>query len=109
LRKSAEDLLVGAMTRQHMLEDDETVATNQPLIAAAMTLIAHRAIRHRGSVGGSRSHADPAAEWGGLALALDAKLVIRHGSNGERTVAASEFFRGLLETAIQADELLTEI
>jgi carbon-monoxide dehydrogenase medium subunit len=109
LRKSAEGLSIGAMTRQQMLEDDETLAANQPLIAATMPLIAHRAIRTRGTVGGSLSHADPAAEWGGLALALDAKMVIRHGSNGQRTVAAAEFFRGLLETTIQADELLTEI
>src|SRR5258708_3950434 len=108
-RNWAEGFLVGAMPRQHMLEDDETVAANQPLITAAMPLIAHRAIRNRGTVGGSLSHADPAAEWGGLALALDAKMVIRHSSNGERTVAAAEFFSGVLETATKADELLMEI
>jgi CO/xanthine dehydrogenase FAD-binding subunit len=100
---------IGALTRQQMLEDDADVAVAQPLVAAAMPLIAHRAIRNRGTVGGSISHADPAAEWGGLVAALDATMVIRHRKHGEREVAAADFYKGLLQTALEPDELLSEI
>jgi carbon-monoxide dehydrogenase medium subunit len=106
---TANGLAIGAMTRQRELEDDDAIAREQPLIAAAMPHIAHRAIRTRGTVGGSLSHADPAAEWGGLAVALDAEMIISHGSKGERTVAAQDFFKGLLQTAVEPDELLREI
>lgn len=102
-------LAIGALTRQQMLEDDVDVAVVQPLVAAAMPLIAHRAIRNRGTVGGSLAHADPAAEWGGLIAALDATIVIRHHKRGQRRVVAADFFKGLLQTALEPDELLSEI
>ena len=66
--------MIGALTRQHALEDDETFAVRQPLVAATIPWIAHRAIRNRGTVGGSLAHADPAAEWGALILTLEAGL-----------------------------------
>ena len=65
---------IGALVRQAELEDDRAFAAAQPLAAAALPWIAHRPIRNRGTVAGSLAHADPAAEWGGLVLALDARL-----------------------------------
>ena len=100
---------LGALARQAELEDDPRFARAQPLAAAALPWIAHRPIRNRGTVAGSLVHADPAAEWGGLALALDARLVVRRAGASPRTVGADEFFVGILETAVGPDELLAEI
>jgi carbon-monoxide dehydrogenase medium subunit len=108
-RATPDGLAIGALTRQADLEDDFSIASSQPLVAAAIPFIAHRAIRNRGTVGGSLAHADPSAEWGALALALDATMTLRRRSGRERTVPAREFFRGLLETEIQPDEMLVEI
>lgn len=107
-RETGEGLAIGALTRQQALEDDATLAPRQPLVAEAIPFIAHRAIRNRGTVGGSLAHADPSAEWGGLAMTLDARFVARR-RGGERVIAAADFFKGLIETAIEPDEILTEI
>jgi carbon-monoxide dehydrogenase medium subunit len=90
-RSMPHGLAIGALTRQATLEDDRTLASFQPLMAAAVPFIAHRAIRNCGTVGGTLAHADPAAEWGGLALALDATLVLRR-RGGDRTVLLATFF-----------------
>ncbi|MBT6275372.1 MAG: 2Fe-2S iron-sulfur cluster binding domain-containing protein [Chromatiales bacterium] len=102
-------LTIDALTRQSTLEDDSRLRTHQPLIAAAIPHIAHRPIRNRGTVGGSLVHADPAAEWGALALALDAQMLIAHQIEGTRTVHAQDFFNGMLETAVQAEEFLVAV
>jgi CO/xanthine dehydrogenase FAD-binding subunit len=108
-RRDTEDgLAIGALTRQQALEDDANLARRQPLVAEAIPFIAHRAIRNRGTVGGSLAHADPAAEWGGLAMTLDARLVARSRAS-ERVIAAADFFTGLLETVLAPDEMLTEV
>jgi len=99
---------LGAATRQADLEDDPGLAEAQPLVAAAIPYIAHRAIRNRGTVGGSLVHADPAAEWGALVHALDAELVIA-GAEGRRSVAPEDFFVGILTTAVEPEELLVEV
>ena len=100
---------VGALVRQAELEDDPAFAAAQPLAAAALPWIAHRPIRNRGTVAGSLVHADPAAEWGGIVLALDARLAIRRAGAAPREVAAEDFFTGILETAVEPEELLAEI
>jgi carbon-monoxide dehydrogenase medium subunit len=82
------------------------VAAKAPLVTAAMPFIGHRAIRNRGTVGGSLAHADPAAELPAVALALDAEMVV-HGPTGERRVPAQDFFLGYLQSDIAEDELLT--
>jgi aerobic carbon-monoxide dehydrogenase medium subunit len=102
-------LVIGALTRQQALEDDVALRDNQPLVAATIPFIAHRAIRNRGTVGGSLAHADPAAEWGALVLALDAELVVKKHKGADRVVAARDFFHGFLETALRSDEMLSEI
>jgi carbon-monoxide dehydrogenase medium subunit len=99
---------VGAMTREYVAEESETVADAVPLLAAALPLIGHEAIRNRGTVGGSLAHADPAAELPAVARALDAEFVVR-GRSGDRVVPAAEWFEGYLTTSRRPDELLVEV
>jgi carbon-monoxide dehydrogenase medium subunit len=99
---------VGAMTREYVAEESATVADAVPLLAAALPLIGHEAIRNRGTVGGSLAHADPAAELPAVARALDAEFVVR-GRSGERIVPAAGWFEGYLTTSRRPDELLVEV
>jgi len=99
---------IGAMTREYVAEESETVADAVPLLAAALPLIGHEAIRSRGTIGGSLAHADPAAELPAVARALDAQFVVR-GPSGERVIPAAQWFEGYLTTARRPDELLVEV
>lgn len=99
---------IGALTRQRMIEDSTIVATAAPLLLEATKLVAHLPIRSRGTIGGSLSHADPAAEYPAVMLALDASLVVR-SVGSERVIPAGEFFQGIFATALEPHELLTEI
>jgi len=99
---------IGAMTREYVAEDSATVGDTVPLLAAALPLIGHEAIRSRGTIGGSLAHADPAAELPAVALALDAEFVVR-GRAGERVVPSADWFEGYLATSRRPDELLTEV
>jgi aerobic carbon-monoxide dehydrogenase medium subunit len=99
---------IGAMTRQRAVERSDVVARAAPLLAEAMPAIAHPQIRNRGTVGGSIAHADPSAELPAVALALDARFRAR-SATGERTIVAADFFKGMLETALEPGELLVEI
>jgi CO/xanthine dehydrogenase FAD-binding subunit len=99
---------VGAMTREYVAEESAAVAERLPLLAAALPLIGHEAIRSRGTIGGSLAHADPAAELPAVARALDAEFVVRSQS-GERVIPAAEWFEGYLATARRPDEILVEV
>ena len=101
-------LRIGAMVRQRALERSAEVARLQPLLAETVPFVAHPQIRNRGTVGGSIAHADPAGELPAIAVALDASLRIR-GPNGERRVAARDFFVALFTTDLGPEEMLTEI
>jgi CO/xanthine dehydrogenase FAD-binding subunit len=101
-------LRLGALVRQSALERDARIAAAAPLLAEAAPLIGHLQTRARGTVGGSLAHADPAAELPACMLALDAVFHLRSARAG-RTCRAADFFRGLLATALEADELLVEI
>jgi carbon-monoxide dehydrogenase medium subunit len=101
-------LAVGAMTREYMAEESAAVAEAVPLLAAALPLIGHEAIRNRGTIGGSLAHADPAAELPAVARALDAEFVVR-STSGERVIPAAEWFEGYLSTARRPDEVLVEV
>jgi CO/xanthine dehydrogenase FAD-binding subunit len=103
-----EGLRVGALTRHRTLETSPLVARHYPVIHAAMAHVAHLAIRNRGTIGGSLSHADPAAELPMLALLLDAEITIEC-SNGTRELAARDFFRGALSTAMTENEIVTDV
>jgi CO/xanthine dehydrogenase FAD-binding subunit len=101
-------LRIGALTRHYALETSPVVRERFPVLAAAMAHVAHLAIRNRGTIGGSLSHADPAAELPMLALLLDAEIRTV-SAGGWRCHKATEFFRGPLSTALAEDELVAEI
>jgi aerobic carbon-monoxide dehydrogenase medium subunit len=107
-RTTPAELVVGAMVRQSRAERSSEVAAHCPLLAAALPWIAHPPIRTRGTVGGSLAHADPAAELPSVAVALDARF-IAVSTRGRREIAARDFFRTYLTTALEPDELLTEV
>jgi len=98
-------LRIGAAAPDACVEKDPAVRTDVPLVAKATPFIGHFQIRNRGTLGGSLAHADPAAEYPAVALALDATLDLV-SARGARSVAAGDFFLGVWETATQADELL---
>lgn len=102
-------LVLGAMVRERAAERSDAVREAAPLLARALPLIGHPAIRTRGTIGGSLAHADPAAELPAVALATDAELVLCSAARGERVVPAADFFEGYFTTALAPDELLTEI
>jgi CO/xanthine dehydrogenase FAD-binding subunit len=99
---------IGAMTREYVAEESKTIAESVPLLAAALPLIGHEAIRSRGTIGGSLAHADPAAELPAVARALDAEFVVR-GPSDERVIPAADWFEGYLTTSRRPDELLVEV
>lgn len=101
-------LRIGALTRHYDLMTSLAVRRHVPVLAEAMSHVAHVAIRNRGSIGGSLSHADPSAELPMMAVLLEGTLRLI-GPSGSRELPASEFFRGALSTALASDEVLTEI
>ena len=105
---AGEQLAIGALTRHHDLANDPLVQEHCPILSHAAGLIGDPQVRHRGTIGGSVAHGDPASDLPTVLLALDAELAVR-GPGGERTVPAVDFFRGLLETALGAQDILTEI
>jgi aerobic carbon-monoxide dehydrogenase medium subunit len=111
LRGVTEDgdaLVVGALTTHSEMVTNDLVKQHALLLSKAAAEVADNQIRHRGTFGGALAHADPAGDMGAAALALDCEFVIQ-GSGGSRTVAASDFFVDLFETAIGEDEILTAI
>jgi carbon-monoxide dehydrogenase medium subunit len=101
-------LRLGALVRHRVLERDPTVARAAPLLAAAARWVGHPAIRHRGTLGGSLAHADPAAELPTAVMALGGQVVVR-GRAGERTVSAADLATGRFSTALGHDELVVAI
>lgn len=101
-------LRVGALTRHVDIQRSAEIAAHAPLLAEAIAHVAHPAIRNRGTLGGSLAHADPAAELPACMLALDATIVAL-GADGERRIAAVDFFQGIFQTALSAEELLVAV
>lgn len=101
-------LVAGALSRHSTMERSDLVAQHFPVVPEALQHVAHLAVRNMGTIGGSLAHADPAAEWPLLVRLLDATLVVA-SVRGERRIAASDFFISMLTTAIERDELLTQI
>ena len=97
---------IGALARHAQAERSDVVAKNAPLIARAMPFIGHPAIRNRGTLGGSIAFADPAAELPACLLALDGE-VDAVGPKGKRTIKAADYFKGLYETALGPQDVLT--
>jgi carbon-monoxide dehydrogenase medium subunit len=108
IRDEGDRVAIGALTRHHDLEFSELLRAEVPLLAHVASLVGDPQVRHRGTLGGSLAHGDPASDLPAAVLALGATLVAR-GPDGEREVEATEFFQGFLETALGPDELLTEV
>jgi carbon-monoxide dehydrogenase medium subunit len=108
IREDGDDLVIGALTTHATVLADPLVARHAPLLAQATATVADRQVRHRGTVGGSLAHADPAGDLPAVSLALDATFSLV-GPSGARDVPASEFFVDYLTTAIQPGEVLTAV
>lgn len=108
IRMDGDVLVIGAMVRQASAERSGEVAAAAPLLAEALGHVAHPPIRNSGTVVGSIAHADPAAELPAVALAMDAEMTAV-GPEGERRIPAAEFFQGPFTTALEPNEVLTEI
>jgi carbon-monoxide dehydrogenase medium subunit len=101
-------LLIGARTTHYDLVHDPLIAAHCGILAQAATTVADPAVRHRGTLGGSLAHGDPAGDLPAVVLALDATLIAR-GPGGERQIGAGDFFLDYLTTALDAGEVLTGI
>jgi len=99
---------IGALTRHVDLLNSPEIAAHVPLLTEAIAHVAHPAIRNRGTIGGSLAHADPAAELPACMVALNATIIVS-GPAGERRVPAPDFFTGIYETVLSADELLVAV
>jgi carbon-monoxide dehydrogenase medium subunit len=108
VRDGGAHLAIGALTRHHDLNNDAMAVEHCPLVAYAAGRVGDRQVRHRGTIGGSIAHGDPASDLPTVCLALDAVMVAQ-GPNGERTIDAKDFFQGFFDTALGPDEILTEI
>ena len=108
IRMDGDVLVIGAMVRQSAAGASAEVAVAAPLLAEALGHVAHPPIRNSGTVVGSIAHADPAAELPTVALAMDAEMTAV-GPGGERRIAAADFFQGPFTTALEPDEILTEV
>jgi carbon-monoxide dehydrogenase medium subunit len=105
VREDGDRIAIGALTRHHDLERDPLLAARCPLLSHAASEVGDLQVRRRGTIGGSVAHADPAADLPAVLTALDAEFVLHDG----RTLPASDFFRGVFETALGPGDVLTEI
>jgi carbon-monoxide dehydrogenase medium subunit len=101
-------LAVGALTRHRDLEQSEVLHKEAPMLSYVASQIGDPQVRHRGTIGGSLAHGDPASDLPAAVLALDGTLVVE-GPAGRREIPAADFFVGFLETAVAPDEMLTEV
>jgi aerobic carbon-monoxide dehydrogenase medium subunit len=108
VRDTGDTLLIGATTTHYQLMHDPLIAEHCGLIAQAAATVADPAVRHRGTLGGSLAHSDPAGDLPAVALALGATMIAR-GTRGQREIAASDFFVDYLTTALQPGEILTGV
>jgi carbon-monoxide dehydrogenase medium subunit len=108
IREGGDDIRIGAMTRHRDLRESPLIASELPVLREAMDHVAHLAIRNRGTIGGSLSHADPAAELPMMSLLLDAEFEVASPA-GRRIIPASDFFLGALTSALEDNDMLVEI
>lgn len=108
VRDAGDHVAIGALTRHRDLETSDLLVTECPPLRGVAGEVGDNQVRHRGTIGGSVAHGDPASDLPAALLALDATFTVR-GPGGERELAAADFFVGFLETALAPDELLTEI
>lgn len=108
VKDAGDHVAIGALTRHMDVETSAVLKQHVPLLAHAAGHVGDAQVRHRGTIGGSIAHADPASDLPATTLALGATYVVQ-GPNGKREIAAKDFFKGFLESALAADEMLVEI
>jgi len=108
VRDAGDHVAIGALTRHRDVETNDVLERECGVVRAVAAQVGDNQVRHRGTIGGSVAHGDPASDLPAALLALDATFVVR-GPGGSRDIPASEFFNGFLETALAPDELLCEI
>lgn len=108
IKDRGDRIAIGALTRHRDLEHSALIASRLPVMSAAMRHVAHLAIRNRGTIGGSLSHADPAAELPMLAAFYEAAITVQ-GPKGRRTIAPEEFFVDALTNCLEPEEIVVEI
>jgi aerobic carbon-monoxide dehydrogenase medium subunit len=108
VREDGDAIAIGALTRYRDLEQDELLRSACPILSEVVATIGDPQVRHRGTLGGSVAHCDPASDGPTILLALGAELVVR-GPGGERRLPIAESFGGFLQTALDPQEVLTEI
>ena len=108
VRESDGQIAIGALTRHRDVASAALLREHCPIISHTAGQVGDPQVRHRGTIGGSLAHGDPASDLPTVVLALDGELVVR-GSAGERTIPASAFFVGVFQTAVAPDEMLVEI
>jgi aerobic carbon-monoxide dehydrogenase medium subunit len=108
IREDNGAVAVGAMTTYTTIENSDLISRHFALLPEGISVIGDPQVRNRGTIGGSIAHSDPAADMPGIVLALRADMLVQ-GANGVRTIKADDFFKGLFETDLQPDEIITEI
>jgi aerobic carbon-monoxide dehydrogenase medium subunit len=108
VRGAGEQIAIGALTRHQDVRDAELLQAHCPIVSHTAGLIGDPQVRHRGTIGGTLAYGDPASDMPAVILALGGELVVR-GAQGDRTIAASDFFRGVFETAVGPTEMLVEV
>jgi aerobic carbon-monoxide dehydrogenase medium subunit len=108
IRDAGDHIAIGALTRHSDVERSDVIAEHLPLLANATSHVGDPQVRHRGTIGGSIAHADPASDLPATTLALGATYVAQ-GPNGTREIAAADFYESFLTSTLAPDELLTEI
>jgi carbon-monoxide dehydrogenase medium subunit len=108
VRDAGDHIAIGALTRHRDLQTSSVLAEHAPVLAHVAGMVGDPQVRHRGTIGGSLAHGDPASDLPAVVLALGGTLVAR-GPDGERQIDAGQFFEGFLETALRPDEMLVEV
>ena len=108
IKEDGGTLVIGAMTTHYAVESSGAVKSKCGVLATTAALIGDPMVRNMGTIGGSLAHADPAADYPATIIAVNAEMVVE-GSKGKRTIKVDDFFKGLMTTAVGADEILTEV
>jgi carbon-monoxide dehydrogenase medium subunit len=108
IEDKGDHIAIGALTRHRMIETSDLLAAEVPILRHAAGQVGDPQVRHRGTLGGTLAHGDPASDLPAVILALGGTLVVQ-GPAGRREIAATEFFTGFLETALAPDEMLVEV
>jgi carbon-monoxide dehydrogenase medium subunit len=108
VRDEGEEIAIGGLTRHHDVATNAVLREHVPLLGDAASTVGDPQVRHRGTLGGSLAHGDPASDLPAVVLALSGTIAVQ-GTNGSRTIAVDDFFTGFLETALTPDEIITEV